>query len=272
MSNNIAKADFPGQISRVEAVPLQPHEIVGDLSICEFSSKEDIPSSIRYIGMETTEIITGVEKKYRLKTGILNSNWEPDLNKDDVGLDQVDNTSDIDKPVSTATQLALNNKVNIFQSTSVIHDVTGGITLDFDSFQFYEISMETDITSLSITGGNVGMIYQFLITQSSGGNHLLDLASPYPSTGTNISQGELYIHEYLDGNGYIEMTRVYSVVSDYSTIDIDTDIDNGDLIPVYFLPDGVKPFLSTIEGRKDMFSITVVGVGKYVITQTSSNM
>ncbi|WP_207356900.1 hypothetical protein, partial [Bacillus subtilis] len=36
------------------------------------------------------------------------------LNKNDVGLDKVDNTSDLEKPVSTATQNALNQKENAF--------------------------------------------------------------------------------------------------------------------------------------------------------------
>jgi len=35
------------------------------------------------------------------------------LTKSDVGLDQVDNTSDVNKPISTATQNALNGKVNV---------------------------------------------------------------------------------------------------------------------------------------------------------------
>lgn len=39
------------------------------------------------------------------KTGVVT------LNKNDVGLDEVDNTSDVNKPISTATQTALNTKV-----------------------------------------------------------------------------------------------------------------------------------------------------------------
>ena len=34
------------------------------------------------------------------------------INKQDVGLDLVDNTADIDKPISTATRLALDGKVD----------------------------------------------------------------------------------------------------------------------------------------------------------------
>lgn len=46
------------------------------------------------------------------------------LTKGDVGLGNVDNTSDANKPVSTATQTALNGKANT-SHTHVIGDVTG---------------------------------------------------------------------------------------------------------------------------------------------------
>lgn len=41
------------------------------------------------------------------------------LTKDDIGLDQVDNTSDLDKPISTATQEALNLKSDIIQYSTL---------------------------------------------------------------------------------------------------------------------------------------------------------
>ena len=35
------------------------------------------------------------------------------INKTDLGLNNVDNTSDLNKPISTATQTALNGKENV---------------------------------------------------------------------------------------------------------------------------------------------------------------
>ena len=46
--------------------------------------------------------------------------------KADIGLGNVDNTSDVNKPISTATQLALNTKANINDiptKTSFTHDI-----------------------------------------------------------------------------------------------------------------------------------------------------
>jgi len=48
------------------------------------------------------------------KTGVVT------LAKTDIGLDQVNNTSDANKPISTATQTALNNKLNIADSSTVL--------------------------------------------------------------------------------------------------------------------------------------------------------
>ncbi|UDL15265.1 minor tail protein [Gordonia phage Kudefre] len=52
---------------------------------------------------DTTDAVASVAGK----TGVVT------LNKNDVGLSNVDNTSDLAKPVSTATQTALNGKVNV---------------------------------------------------------------------------------------------------------------------------------------------------------------
>ena len=42
------------------------------------------------------------------------------VSKTDMGLDQVDNTSDLNKPISTATQTALNNKVDVVSGSRLI--------------------------------------------------------------------------------------------------------------------------------------------------------
>lgn len=56
---------------------------------------------------------TGVNGQYLRKTSS-GAEWATP-NKSEVGLGNVDNTSDLNKPISTATQAALNNKANITQ-------------------------------------------------------------------------------------------------------------------------------------------------------------
>lgn len=55
------------------------------------------------------------------------------VNKTTVGLSNVDNTSDLDKPVSTATQTALNGKVSINTFNSSINDLNSAIATKLDS-------------------------------------------------------------------------------------------------------------------------------------------
>lgn len=49
-----------------------------------------------------------------------------DLSKSDVGLSNVDNTSDLNKPISTATQTALNGKVDTTRTISTTSPLSGG--------------------------------------------------------------------------------------------------------------------------------------------------
>ena len=70
-------------------------------------------------------------KESRISAGTTAQYWRGDktwqtLNKSAVGLSNVDNTSDVDKPISTATQSALNAKANIVDipsKTSFTHNI-----------------------------------------------------------------------------------------------------------------------------------------------------
>ena len=53
-----------------------------------------------------------------------------DLNKSDVGLGNVDNTSDLNKPISTATQTALNGKEPIIPTGTALQYIKGDKTLE----------------------------------------------------------------------------------------------------------------------------------------------
>ena len=83
-----------------------------------------------YSEISTAEIDAGTSSTSRVITGrrvqyILNkvASMISALTKSDVGLGDVDNTSDINKPISTATQTALNGKVN---NSQVLTNVPAG--------------------------------------------------------------------------------------------------------------------------------------------------
>jgi len=56
------------------------------------------------------------DKNYRLTLRKAGEYLKTLLSKEDVGLGNVDNTSDIDKPISTATQQALDNKAPLIHN------------------------------------------------------------------------------------------------------------------------------------------------------------
>lgn len=65
------------------------------------------------------------------------------LNKNDVGLNNVDNTSDLNKPISTATQTALDTKQEILVSGTSVKTINGQSILGNGNI---EITTETDLT------------------------------------------------------------------------------------------------------------------------------
>lgn len=94
----------------------------------------------------------------------------PVLNKQDIGLDQVNNTSDLDKPISSATQQALNNKADITQLVGKVDsnsDGTGEIFNDYTNNQAtgkYSHSEGQD----TIASGNGGAHAEGRQTTASG--------------------------------------------------------------------------------------------------------
>ena len=82
------------------------------------------------------------------------------ITKADVGLGNVNNTSDLNKPVSTAIQSALNSKANIFHN----HQVT-----DIDGLQ---ASIET-----AIENGNVALLTKADIIHSHDVSDITGLES-----------------------------------------------------------------------------------------------
>lgn len=64
------------------------------------------PNGSKYLQIPNNGGVGGMVDSVNSKTGVVV------LNKSDIGLSNVDNTSDVDKPISNAVQSALNNKQN----------------------------------------------------------------------------------------------------------------------------------------------------------------
>lgn len=93
------------------------------------------------------------------------------LTKSDVGLGNVDNTSDANKPVSTATQAALNKKQDTLVSGTNIKTVNGNSLLGSGDVTI-DLTLYKVVTSLPTTGIDTTKIYLVLSEQD-------DTASKY---------------------------------------------------------------------------------------------
>ncbi|WP_395444062.1 hypothetical protein [Caulobacter sp. UC70_42] len=101
----------------------------------------------------------------------------PTLTKTDVGLPNVDNTSDLSKPISNAVAIALAGKLADGDLTKsdrqqvVTPTISGGaLTLDLSQGSVFAVSWNANITSISITNVPTGMVSWTLILVGAGGS------------------------------------------------------------------------------------------------------
>ena len=91
------------------------------------------------------------------------------LNKADVGLGNVDNTSDANKPISTATQTALDGKLDKTAVVDVTADAIKGQAADAKSVYDVIQALPTGADlSLGITGATVGQIAKITAVDTDG--------------------------------------------------------------------------------------------------------
>lgn len=141
-----------------------------------------------------------------LETHINNKSNPHEVTKDQVGLDQVDNTSDANKPISTATQNALNDKFS----------ATEGNTLK---------QIVNDMPDLVVTGGSLrhnsdsvslNLIQQNLKNPDDAGSFLLKFNSVTDSTaGIILPSDKSKIDKIItNGNGtkYLSDNGTYKEV------------------------------------------------------------
>ena len=95
------------------------------------------------------------------------------LSKNSVGLGNVDNTSDKNKPVSTATQTALDNKVDIVTGKSLV--------LDTEITKLAGLKTQTELDTSISNAKKSGTDAQTAIN-----NHIKDTSNPHNVTKTQV--------------------------------------------------------------------------------------
>lgn len=148
--------------------------------------------------IDNTDAVTGVKGDAESTYRIGNVN----ITKGNIGLENVDNTSDLDKPISTATQTALNLKLNI---------------ADIDDALSEESENPVQNKVITNTIGDVNLVLESVLSRAGG--HVVKITTLAGATVTITNQSNTYT-AVADNNGLAEFTGVdagtYTV---YASID-----------------------------------------------------
>lgn len=190
-ANGIASLDATGKVPSGQ-LPSYVDDVVEGTNLAAFPTTGetgkiyvalDTNKTYRWGGSTYSEISSGAVTSVAGKTGVVS------LVKADVGLGNVDNTSDANKPISTATQTALNSKVdatsaqtlsnktidagihtNGYTEESATNNSGSAFTVDLanGSYQTIVLTANTTLTFPSATVAGKGLT--LLIKQDATGN------------------------------------------------------------------------------------------------------
>lgn len=228
--------------------------LIGDTSelnskVQQFINSKGAPNGLA--SLNESGIIPSAQLPSYLETHINNKSNPHEVTKDQVGLGNVDNTSDANKPISTATQNALNDKFS----------ATEGNTLK---------QIVNDMPDLVVTGGSLrhnsdsvslNLIQQNLKNPDDAGSFLLKFNSVTDSTaGIILPSDKSKIDKIItNGNGtkYLSDNGTYKEVSGGSSssdINIIELQDIRDIISiVYHEKDRASSDISSVFGGSANF-------------------
>lgn len=237
-----AQANLDAHIGNKE----NPHEVtkaqVGLSDVDNTSDKNKPVSTLQATAIADAKK-AGTDAQANLTAHINDKENPHEVTKAQVGLGNVNNTSDANKPISIATQTALNGKLDKTAVVDVTVEATKGQAADaksvYDTIQ--ALPTGTDI-SLGLTGANVGDIIKVKAVDNSGKPTAWEaatakLANPNALTFTGAVSGSydgsapvtVNIPSGGSGGGALPNWRLIKTLSfsaDIASVDFDTD-DNG---------------------------------------------
>lgn len=185
------------------------------------------------------------------------------LAKGDVGLANADNTSDMDKPVSTATQTALNGKVSTTGNQTIAGTKTFSSALITQSGT--SIGGVLHLTGVGFPNGVVsapiGSVY--IDTAVTNGASSWIKKSGTGNTGWQVLEGDTGWRQGMLINGWVGTFRLRRVGS---TVAIQMDyVRSGTDVVMATLPTGFSPvgrlkFAATVGGTTQMIFVSTGGV------------
>ncbi len=234
LKSNIASPTFTG------TVVLPSTTSIGTVSNTEISYLDGVSSSIQ----GQIDAITGVTGGYAPLASPTFTGTVGGITKAMVGLGNVDNTSDVSKPVSTAQQTALNLKANVANPL-----FTGNITGDFSSAAGTRVALQSttanSITSITAipNGTSTQTRFQARNNSDAANSSVIELFAN--ATDGGISSGFNGTGAYLPLNIITGgVARVGISTSGVVTLPSTTIIGNVDATEISYL-DGVTSSIQT---------------------------
>lgn len=145
------------------------------------------------------------------------------LSKNDVGLDQVDNTSDKDKPISNTQQEALNRKLDKQQSLSEVGKflyVSENGDIDYKNVDTIEVKLNDE--TIDAAAGIFNFSSNFTITSIEGGQVNIDLSEEFKESVGKIDSISLNgVPQTIDENKNVNLVIPIDDKLDKSNADRD---------------------------------------------------
>lgn len=172
----------------------------------------------------------------------------PNTLKTSMSLNNVDNTSDVNKPISTATQTALDTKVDENAAitgatkTKITYDAKGLVTAGAD---LAASDLPTGIDAAKISGGSISNtefdylngLSDNIQTQLNGKQQSLTLTTTGSSGAATLVSGTLNIPQYSGGGGGGSgtVTNVSALTLGTTGTDLSSTVANSTTTPVITL-------------------------------------
>lgn len=137
------------------------------------------------------------------------------LNKNVVGLSDVDNTSDLSKPISNSTQLALDTKENKLNVYQIVTSVSGVLTLDYAISKNWKITLNENITSMIISNLPDGGEMNLQLTQRAIAPYYTVML-PTSTKVSNYGQGTILMSNFNNAVDFVAFKKVGTILfADY---------------------------------------------------------
>lgn len=170
------KADLLTELKQTIYVPIATKQTYGSVKIGDGFTVDN--GVINFDKSEVT--ILSISLNGELLNIDDDKNVNITLTKNDVGLDQVDNTSDKDKPISNAQQEALNRKLDKKQSLSEVGKflyISDDGDIDFKSVDTIKVKLNNEI--IDADAGIFNFSNNFVVTSVAGGQVDIDLSEEF---------------------------------------------------------------------------------------------